>query len=538
MAGTGGRKAQPPEKHAHPPPRGVDRRVPDAPPPVVVPPIAGPTLPAGLRSDDLVALQRLAGNAAAAQLLRRPSSADGALATPVLQRRVSPAERTQLLAAEAALDQVSSVSAAQSTQFGSVGDTALDQVNAARTQLTRSNTAYEAGHQKFTGVLASADKEYEFDKSVEDAVQGIFVAAALAVVAPEAIITVGVLRAAASSTSSALTTAGLAGLVAREATVSGVRAVEGAIGEGFEIAAGKGVDAVKGDGGPRPSDSAAGGGASAGDKFKEAFGQLDALVGALPRLGSFTSATGAIARAAEQLARESTKLRNGESAKWTAAEIVQKVALLQRLRDEAARSLLRAQTLAASVRVMSAQITDKPVPTPVEVEDRLWTQWMAGLGVQHDMLDNDVLEEYLGPKGKNLFDFGSYTSDADERGAIAAAQVRWLEQNGLTPGPHPETQYLAEMAVRRVRSAVVGKRGTISGPGAVTVEGRSYTYAKNSGTLPTGTAVVALHAVAPEHYQSGTVLVAAVSDTDVEVYCNRADEVAAPQTMTPLPAPP
>lgn len=486
-----------------------------------------------------MAVQRSAGNAAAVEMLRRREGAPtGGASAPVVQRRVSAAEKAQLLAAESALDQVSSVTAGHSVRFGSVGDAALDRVNAARAQLTKSTAAYESGHQKFTGVLASADKEYEFDKSVEDAVQGIFVAAALAVVAPEAILTVGVLRAAASSTSSALTTAGLAGLVAREATVSGVRAVEGAIGEGVEIAGGAAVSAARGESGPRPTDSAAGGGASAGDKFKEAFGQLDGLVGALPRLGAFTSATGALARAAEQLARESLKLRTGESAKWTAAEILQKVALLQQLRDNAARSLQQAETLAASVTVMSAQITDGPVPTPVEVEDRLWTQWMAGLGAQHDMLDNDVLEDYLGPKGKNFFDFGSYTSDADERGAIASAQLRWLEQNGITPGPNPETQFLAEMAVRRVRSAVVGKRGTISGPSSVTVEGRVYTYARNSGALPTGTAVVALHVVAPEHYQTGRVLVAAVSDTDVEVYCNRADEVAAPQPMTPLPGPP
>jgi hypothetical protein len=496
-------------------------------------------VPSTNSTGDVLVLQRLVGNHSVGSVLQRRRSAAAGAPPVVVQRAAPDGERAQLVAAESALDQVSATCTEQSAQFGSITDTAVDQVTAARTRLKESSAAYRAGHTTFASILAKADKQYESDKSAEDAVQSVLVAAALAIVAPEALITVAALR-----------KAGLLEVAQLEATVSGVRAVEGAIGEVIEIRAGKAVDAtkdfdnrVRGGGPGRPSDSAGGGGPSAGDRFEEAFGQLDSLVAALPRIGSCTSAAGAIARAAEQLARDSVKLRNGEPVARTAAEITERVVLLQECRDKAARSLQSARALAASVAAMSEQIVGKPILTPLEVEDRLWTAWMAGLGKKHDLLDNKEIEDYLGPKGKGFLDFGKwYTSDADEAEAIATAQIRFLQQNAIPVGPNPSTQYFAEMAARRVRSAVMGKRGTITGPRTVAISGQSYAYAQNAGVLTTGTEVVAKHAAAPHRFATGQVNAAAVDDSEIDVYCDvrsgRSDDLSVPPQPEPVPVPP
>lgn len=465
----------------------------------------------------MLRLQRQAGNRAVGAVLRRSQPA-----LPTLMRAPVAADvvtRTRDLERE--LERISTAAQNGVERLGGASDTALEDLTAANTHLQTSSKNYKSGYGLFDTVLKRADKEYEFDKNVEDTVQSIFVAAALAVVAPEAILTVGLLRAAASSTSSRLTVLGLRGLVSREATLSGVRAVEGAVGEGFEAVGGAAVGTVV-TADTKPSDSAAGAGETPGERFEAALTRLGTLITTVPHVGKLVAAQSGVVAGAGTLAREAVKLRNGEAARWTVEEIESKTVALREEVDATAKLIQTAEGLGARLRVMRQQVTAKAIEEPVAIENRLWLAWMASLeGSAHNMLDNDVLEEYLGPEGKGLMaDFGTYTTDAETADAAAQARRQWLTENGITPGTYPDTQYRVEMKLRQMRRDLTGRPGKITDTRRVVIDGTSYRYAGNAGDLASGTAVVVLHVVAPPELANGTSLLAKVYDNQLEVYCN------------------
>jgi hypothetical protein len=79
------------------------------------------------------------------------------------------------------------------------------------------------------------------------------------------------------------------------------------------------------------------------------------------------------------------------------------------------------------------------------LEQYLWVQWIATFGHYEesldryifgdtDVLDNDTIEDYLhgaiGVLGDDSLldvDFGSYTSEDDERDAVVAANDKWVQ---------------------------------------------------------------------------------------------------------------
>jgi hypothetical protein len=68
------------------------------------------------------------------------------------------------------------------------------------------------------------------------------------------------------------------------------------------------------------------------------------------------------------------------------------------------------------------------------IEKLLWRAWMAGLK-DPNVLDNDVLEEYLGPKKMGLVHFSDiYTTPWAKRDAVTNAQQEWAkETTGAAP---------------------------------------------------------------------------------------------------------
>jgi Domain of unknown function (DUF4157) len=446
---------------------------------------------------------------------------------------VSESDQKRMQQVDERMSKISTAAAARGTALGATSDKCIGDLRGASSHLRESNDNYKKGHQIVTDVLKRADKEYEFDKSVEDAVQGVLIAAALAVLAPEAIVATGVVKGLtvmAESTSSRLVTLGLTGLVMRNGVAA--TAAEGAVGEIAEQVTGGGANASKSGDGGRPSDSAGQAGATPGERYEEAFGHLDRMIGFLPKVGGTSSIQHNIAHGADRLSKAAIKAGAGQTAEWSMAEIEQKASQLEEIEKENQNITKRADQLGNEVLSIKNQILAIKIETPSQIEDRLWNAWMANLsGDAHNMLDNDVLEKYLGPEGKKLFDFGSYTSDSDTQGAVVDAQKRWLKDNNIEPGNNITSQYNGHRHMMDLKNRVVGKRGKIAGRRSVEIGGNTFTYPGNSGELDAGTEVIALHITFKQHMNLGDLNVAQWTDNDFDVYCNKLSDM--PQAVQP-----
>jgi len=149
-------------------------------------------------------LARSAGNAAFTNVVQRQAT---------VSRAPSAADRTRAQNLETRLRGISTAAGARATAVLAHSDRAVAHLHEASAHLSAAGTSYREGHDAFLAVLRRADAEYEFDNAVADGVQGVLVAAALAVVLPEALLTMGAMAAArqlVASTSTRLTSAGIA----------------------------------------------------------------------------------------------------------------------------------------------------------------------------------------------------------------------------------------------------------------------------------------------------------------------------------------
>jgi hypothetical protein len=454
-------------------------------------------------------------------------------------RTVSAADTNALREVEAKLARVSQNASARGTQILTTSDTCVRHLQEAKNHVGAAGRNYRAGHDAFTAVLRRADAEYEFDKSVEDAVQGILVAAVVAVLLPETLATgaaVMGLRAMASSTSSTLTSLGLRGMVASRAGFGAAgTAADAAVGEVAEMGAGAVAGSTRNDPG-RPSDSAAAAGPSTTDKFEEVFGHLDRMVDALPALGVVGNGQKDLALAAEEISRTSVQLRAGDPVETTVAVLQQRAEALDGLDAAGARAMADVTAMENRMLTLKNQALTVRADSPAQVEDQLWMRWIAGLqGGANEMLDNDVLENYLGPEGKNLWNIGSYMSDSDQGDIVSAQQRRWLISQGLEPGADrgvTNSRFKAQQALQALRSTVVGKTGRLVDSGHIAIDGKRYDYPRNAGELPAGTEMIALHVIIKPHLQ-GDVLIDVWDEDDFDVYCNPVNQPNAP---TPVAA--
>jgi Domain of unknown function (DUF4157) len=434
---------------------------------------------------------------------------------------VSDADQERTRDIETRMATVSSAAAGRGTELGAISDDCISNLREAKDHLRQSNDNYDAGHKLMTDVLKRADAEYEFDKAVEDSVQGILIAAAITVLGPEVLVgSVVGLEAVKTSTTAGLLAVGLA------------EAAEGAVAEVAEQGVGGGANKIKSGDGGRPSDSAKQAGDAPGERYKTAFGHLEKMISFLPRVGGVSSSQHNLAHAADRVARAALKTGAGQTAEWPLNTIEEKASKLEQVQAEAVSAMQRASQLRNQVLSIKNQVLAIKIETPTQIENRLWNAWMSSLsGDAHNMLDNDVLEEYLGPNGKGLIDFGSYTSDDDTKQAVSEAQVRWLRDNGIEPGSHPSSQYHGHLHMADLKRRVVGKNGTITGRRTVDIGGTTFTYPGNAGDLEPGTGVIALHITFKQHMNLGDVNIAQWSDNDFDVYCNKLSDM--PQTVQP-----
>ena len=405
-------------------------------------PVAEPA-PAPLQITPPVALslQRTAGNAAVARLLAREPAAAPAAANP---------DRDRLNGIERKLGVVARNAQGRSDRINQASDGCVQSLKFAKDHLKSQGTNYKVGYAQFKAVLARADTKYESNKAIEDSVQGLLVAAAVAAIGPELLILKGAQVAARLMTASSTAAVTRVGVGAASAVAGGldalakagkaapraVDAVGGTVGEGFEQVGGAITDGGKNAGnmgvGAKPSETA-GSVASSGDKFELAFGQLDQMIDALPQLGESARSQVALAMAAQELGKEALRLAGGGQASFSLDEIVDKAIVLV-ADDMLAKADEQAVAAEQGLQRMLQAILRKPVMEPREIERKLWMTWMAGLGDPR-VLDNPEIEKHLGPKGFGLIDFGEwFTFPWETRDAVTRAQRDLAQENtGANP---------------------------------------------------------------------------------------------------------
>ncbi|WP_186813419.1 eCIS core domain-containing protein [Cellulomonas xylanilytica] len=459
------------------------------------------------------AVERLLGGTAARLVLR-----SGGLTA---------ADEATLRQLETRLAGVAAASGARGTSILTASDDCIRDLQAAKDHLLLVAANYRTAHDAFTGVLHDADAEYEFDQSVSDAVQGILVAALLTVLLPEALVTAGamaVARGLVASTSAGLTRAGIVLASARAATPALLgQAVNAAGGEVAEMATGAAIGAV-GTAEGRPSESAGLAGPSTTDKFATVLGALGTMIDAVPAWGAAGSSQHEVGQAASQLSATAAQLRAGDTLPVTVADVERRTEVLQLVDTLGVAAMPSIEATRNRVASLKNQALAVRLDDPAVIEDQLWTRWMASLigSSADEMLDNDVISDYLEKKG--MVDFGDYTFDSEQSEAVTAAQRRWLRSVGIDPGASSSitlSKFKAHTRLEQLRGSIVGRSGTLRDTRHVLIDGEVYDYPQNAGALPEGTAMVALHVIIKPHLQ-GDVNIDRWTNDCFDVYCNPA----------------
>jgi hypothetical protein len=362
-------------------------------------------------------------------------------------------------------------------------------------------------------VLEKADETFEMEEAIVDAVQGVLIAAALAIIGPETLLVGGAIKgleAAAVKNSGKLAAYGF---------TAGAKALAGGAGEIGEQIAGGGVNAGKD--AVKPSSTAGGAGATTGDKYEEAFGKLDEIVGAMPRLGKPTTLAKDIAVAAGDVATEAVRLAGGTAGKWTESEIKEKSDGVAAINDSSSGDLLNARLAGGQVLGLKNAIVNVDVKGVDAIERMLWMNWMATLeGGKNEALDNDDIQEYL--EGMGMIDAGDWMSDSDQAEIVGQARKDWLAARGIeVPGSRMlvDNLYRREMKLDELKRRLLGKHGVISSTNRVTVDSKVY-HATGMMGGEVGDEVVVSFIRVKDHLLDPGTLAAHWSDTDYEVMGN------------------
>jgi hypothetical protein len=458
--------------------------------------IARPPAPQGH-----VALLRGTSNAAVSTWIARNAT---------VARETKAADREAMEALEQRMAAIKEAASARSTSLAEISDQCVKDLQEATKHLKASNENYKAAYGQFKGVLDQADETFEMEEAIVDAVQGILIAAALAIIGPETLLVGGAIRgleAAAVKNS---------GKLAGYGFTAGAKALGGGAGEiGEQIAGGAltaGQDPV------RPSATAAAAGATTGDKYEEAFGKLDVIVGTMPRLGKPTILAKDIAVAAGDLATEAVRLAAGTAGKWTESELKEKSDGVAAINDSSSGDLLNARLAGGQVLGLKNAIVGVEIKEVDAIERMLWLNWMASLeGGRNEALDNDDIQEHL--EGMGMIDAGDWMSDSDQAEIVGQARRDWLAARGIEV---PERRllvdnlYRREMKLDELERRLLGKHGVISSTNRVTVDGKVF-HATGMMGGEVGDEVVVSFIRVKDHLQDPGTLNAHWADTDYEV---------------------
>jgi hypothetical protein len=450
------------------------------------------------------ALRRGASNRAVTALIARQAQT----ATPA-------PERPDLRATEAAMVAARTAARARAARLNQLADESVEALQAAERNLRLGAATYREAHGRLTAKLTEADERFATEQAVKDAVQGILVAGALALIGPELLIVGGgtaLVEAAAATTAREIARAGVGGALGEVAEMGGGAVASGARGPAVA-----------------PSATAAGAGPTSGDRYEEAFGKLGDMISAMPRLGRAATVSMDVALLAGEVETEAVRLGAGGTGPRTPAQVQERRATVEAGNAREQGSLAPAEDAAARVRVLSAQITSTPSRTADDVERLLWTTWMAALqGSANEVLDNDVIQRYLTAKG--LLTPGDWMSDADQADAVVGARREVLRQRGIdveAPGAAIDSLYRREMKLDGLRRRLLGKPGRIARRDRVLVDGGEFDAPGQFG-VEAGADVIVTHLVVKPYRQGLTINAAEWRDDDFDVMGVRAGDPQGP----------
>jgi hypothetical protein len=496
------------------------------------------TMPASLAAPGRTAvfrpsfgLARAAGNAAFSQWMVQRSTA-------TVQRSVTAPESAALAAVEARLAVVRDTANARGDDMLHQSDNAVHQLQEATLHVQDVATQYRLGHDRVTDVLTRADKQFDTDNAISDAVMGLAIAVVFAALLPETLLVgagVAAVRAMVGAATQEVSTIGSALIGAsqtgvRAATQNAANAAANQVGQ---IGIQQGIKTTA-DPNARPTTTAGGAGASTSDKYAEMLGHVAELVQAMPALGESAGAIKTIALDAANIRTTSAQLRAGDQLPASVADVQNAANTIESALHRTDQAAPQVNEMVDRLVSLHNQMMIIPIRTADEVELDLWTRWIAGLyGNANEILDNDVIQKYLTAKGMLTATgpFG-WLLDADQARAVTAAQERWLRAHNVEPGPNPETtlsNFKGHTRLLELRSRTNGRRGTMTDARHVEIDGARYDYAGNSGPLTAGTTVTALD-VEIKQYYTGRELIDNWTNDNYDVYCN---VVATPAPATP-----
>jgi hypothetical protein len=353
------------------------------------------------------------------------------------------------------LDQIAKNASANGDTIAEASDGCLDALQITSKHLTAVTGSYKTAWESFSAIIAKADEEAARVERQMEFFQGLAIATVLGVLGPEMIVL---------------------GKLGAEATSLMAKAAQAFTGELAEIGAGKYVDSQRED--RKPGDTKELAGPSAGDMFETAFHQLREMIDIMPAMSKPAAMQKDVAMAAYQL-KDGVGKNRGAGGVAVVADGRRLEQLVRSLQDlTAGGKQLATNALICHVRIAALMQRAFVVPAehPDLIERRLWTNWMAKLGDDHELIENEVIKDYLTAKGmvEVIARYRPAAAGAEEleivdtRKEVLGAQRRWLSERGIDPGTdkrETRSRFEAFQTLDDLRRKALGKTGRVNGSG-------------------------------------------------------------------------
>jgi hypothetical protein len=473
-------------------------------------PSAGPTPPLGGQH----------GPSQASQLTLTASS------SPVHQRSpgtaVTSRQQRDLKALEARMQGVAERASKRAEKLVDLVAASLEDLEAADTHLGVVTRDYERAYGDFERVLNKVTEDLKKREEAAEMVQSLLIAGTVMFIGPTVAIEGLMVKFAAQAS------VGSAGI---KKLATGLHQLGlGLADEYAEMKLGQVMDREQ----PKetwPSDTAARGGPSAGQKFKEAYGYLSSILKPLPKPAlALAKERFRLERLAMYVRTASMQVRHGESvepAEWSPAELVAAAATLEELDQSDASSVKDADADAQrqAVGVIRERILAIPRLGRKGIETRLWTSWLASLGDDpEDWLESDVLQAYLG------VDFGWNVSAGETHRLVTDARRTWLRERGIDVSKFDDWEvrgrYESELARATLKAKLVGAEGRVATRSMshdpldryVEIAGEPYPLKRSSRFwLKPAQRVVVVDVLIPHHLERATLERWTTRDFELEV---------------------
>lgn len=359
----------------------------------------------------VLALQRVAGNQAVARALSRSG--------PTLQRdtgAAAPSKSVGVELMEANRDKLETVRAQALVRMGrltKLESSSREAIGSVKTKLLDTSNEYDKAYESYARVIRAAKQEAENQQFWTDIAVGIAIGVLVGVTI-EAVPVLLAVEAAAAAAGTGLKAAGKAAAKAapKEAAGEGAEALLGQAAKAVGIAV-SGTDLEPG--GMRPEILKMG-----------IWKSLTQLHEAAPKIGGSSLSQGLLMANAEYAIGEiKAHASGGSAADMSEQDAIQLVLDVLKYGDASKDVDTKLGAAEEKVAALKQAAATKSNYGAKEMEHDIWVLWIGSLKEDCNILDIDAIEDYIGPKGLGLVEFGgdwTYTSDAEENAAIRKAR--------------------------------------------------------------------------------------------------------------------